>query len=115
MYFLLSVFPVNEEEDGDPQRSRETKLQRCKFLFKEALGEDEAGRKHIAVKLYICAAELGLSTVVQTFERMRLTLKKQIYRSWSSRHLFKFFFFFILFVCLFINFIGQALSHKSCR
>lgn len=36
-------------------------LQKCKFLFSQALNEDEAGHKEEAVKLYTEAVEVGLS------------------------------------------------------
>lgn len=38
-------------------------LQKCKFLFSQALNEDEAGHKEEAVKLYTEAVEVGLSAV----------------------------------------------------
>ncbi|XP_023289870.1 calpain-7 isoform X2 [Orussus abietinus] len=67
---------LTEEEakksNDDPQNQSE--LQKCKFLFNQALDADEAGLKDIAVKLYTNVAEIGLGAqIIDTEMKTKVT------------------------------------------
>ena len=68
---ILFVAGLSEKAAAQslPQSQNQKTLQKCKFLFCQALDEDEAGNTDEAVELYSQAVQLALDAVsyVNTF------------------------------------------------